>query len=209
MKAHIMGALCAGLFSLGLVSTANAALFPVTAGPLAGLAVYNNVLDITWSVNADGNGSQTWDTQRTWAAGLTTGGFLDWRLPSADVNGDNVVIHCDGGGIVGCADNELGYLFWEEGITFDTPGPFANLLASTYWTDTESSSEPTTEAWRFFFTEDGLEGRTIIVSKDFLNKAWAVHEGNPGNAVVPVPAAVWLFGSALGLLGWMRRRKTA
>jgi len=24
--------------------------------------------------------------------------------------------------------------------------------------------------------------------------------------VVPVPAAVWLFGSALGLLGWMRRR---
>ncbi len=25
-------------------------------------------------------------------------------------------------------------------------------------------------------------------------------------SVVPVPAAVWLFGSALGLLGWMRRR---
>jgi hypothetical protein len=27
-------------------------------------------------------------------------------------------------------------------------------------------------------------------------------------AVIPVPAAVWLFGSALGLLGWMRRKKT-
>jgi len=26
--------------------------------------------------------------------------------------------------------------------------------------------------------------------------------------VVPVPAAVWLFGSALGLLGWVRRRQT-
>lgn len=27
-------------------------------------------------------------------------------------------------------------------------------------------------------------------------------------APIPVPAAVWLFGSALGLLGWMRRRAT-
>ena len=27
------------------------------------------------------------------------------------------------------------------------------------------------------------------------------------NGVVPVPASVWLFGSALGLLGWVRRRQ--
>jgi hypothetical protein len=30
-----------------------------------------------------------------------------------------------------------------------------------------------------------------------------------GSAAVPVPAAVWLFGSALGMLGWMRRRSSA
>ena len=29
------------------------------------------------------------------------------------------------------------------------------------------------------------------------------------NAPVPVPAAAWLFGSALGLLGWARRRASA
>jgi hypothetical protein len=204
MKRRIIaaGLVVTGLF---LSLSASAGLFPVTAGPLAGLAVYNNVLDITWSVDADGNGSQTWDTQRAWAAGLTTGGFSAWRLPSADVNGDDVVIDCESGGIMGCADNELGYLFWEEGITFATPGPFTNILADIYWTDTELSSD-TADGWRFSFIEDGTEGRLITAPKDFQEAAWAVHEGNPGGAVVPVPAAVWLFGSALGLLGWMRRK---
>ncbi|MBL8199873.1 MAG: VPLPA-CTERM sorting domain-containing protein [Chromatiales bacterium] len=31
----------------------------------------------------------------------------------------------------------------------------------------------------------------------------------PAIAVVPVPAAVWLFGSALGIMGWVRRKTTA
>jgi hypothetical protein len=29
----------------------------------------------------------------------------------------------------------------------------------------------------------------------------------PTSAIVPIPAAFWLFGSALGLLGWIRRKK--
>jgi hypothetical protein len=29
------------------------------------------------------------------------------------------------------------------------------------------------------------------------------------STVVPIPAAVWLFGSGLGLLGWFRRKQIA
>jgi hypothetical protein len=204
MKAHIMGALCAGLFSLGLVSTANAALFPVTAGPLAGLAVYDDVLDITWTQDADINGQATWGDHTTWAAGLTLGGFTDWRLPDMDVNGDATVINCRGtgsGGVTGCEDNEMGFLFWEEGITFATPGPFSNVL-STQWSGTESAVTAG-NAWLIGF----LNGFQFDFSQAGAGQAWAVHDGNIGNAVVPIPASAWLFGSALGLLGWLRRRR--
>ena len=63
----------------------------------------------------------------------------------------------------------------------------------------------------------GLESTTFLFNMTFgnqdgpfnpgnsLRKAWAVHDGDIA-AVIPVPAAVWLFASGLGLLGWLRRR---
>ncbi|MGI9344536.1 MAG: VPLPA-CTERM sorting domain-containing protein [Gammaproteobacteria bacterium] len=53
-------------------------------------------------------------------------------------------------------------------------------------------------------TENGLNiGDTIVIS----NITAAVTAGQALTfTVVPVPAAAWLFGSALGLLGWARRR---
>lgn len=35
---------------------------------------------------------------------------------------------------------------------------------------------------------------------------WVWGSDAPRVGVIPIPAAVWLFGSALGLLGWVRRR---
>jgi hypothetical protein len=46
---------------------------------------------------------------------------------------------------------------------------------------------------------------------DFLNGGGNIADLSNVRAfnAVPIPAAVWLFGSALGLLGWTRRRKLA
>lgn len=46
----------------------------------------------------------------------------------------------------------------------------------------------------YFILEENFSGEDIYSALGRVN-------------VIPVPAAVWLFGSALGLLGWMRRRR--
>ena len=45
-------------------------------------------------------------------------------------------------------------------------------------------------------------GESAFIDKDVIAGTTMTVETTP----IPVPAAVWLFGSALGLLGWVRRR---
>jgi len=49
--------------------------------------------------------------------------------------------------------------------------------------------------------------KPLIATDPFPTNSWL--QLNFNYSVVPVPAAVWLFGSAAGLLGFMRRRRTA
>jgi len=104
MNSRLLGAVCACV-SILITTTTTAALLPLESR-LGGLAYYDPNLNITWAADANINGSDTWDNQVAWAAGLTIGGVSGWRLPSANVNGDNTVMDCFGGGVVGCADNE-------------------------------------------------------------------------------------------------------
>ena len=81
-------------------------------------------------------------------------------------------------------------------------GAFSNL-SSYYWT-TDTLYWPLNVgiAWYFNFL-DG-ESRYMTTSNEL--GAWVVHDGDVG-AVVPVPAAIWLFGSGLlGLIGITRRK---
>jgi hypothetical protein len=179
---------------------------PATPGGTDYQAYYDPNLGITWAANADIGfpaSYDLWDNHIAGVAGLNIGGVTGWRLPSADVNGDGTVVDCFGGRVAGCADNEMGYLYWEESITGSNPGPFSNIWFSsyqnlTYYSGTEYSS---IEVWDFNF----FNGNTSGNDKWTGGFAWAVHDGDVG--VVPIPAAAWLFGTGLiGLVGIASRK---
>ena len=46
---------------------------------------------------------------------------------------------------------------------------------------------------------------SLVISSG-AESQWAMD--NFTSTIVPIPAAVWLFGTGLGLLGWMRRKQT-
>jgi hypothetical protein len=206
------------LISLALlgvsVSSANAALIgvlPATPNSTNWQAYYDDQLDISWTANAKINGSKTWDNQVAWAAGLDIDGVTGWRLPSMDVNGDDVIVNCSVDQAA-CMDNEYGHLFnygdgtvFGSGITASSPGPFSNVQLF-YWSGTDA---PNPSRWSFLF-DSGFQSTR---HKDLSAFAWAVHSGNVGSGnvgAVPVPAAVWLFGTALiGFIGMSRRTKVA
>ncbi len=76
---------------------------------------------------------------------------------------------------------------------------FSNIQSSLYWSSTAFAPDPN-DAWKFLFND----GSQSAHNKVNVNYAWAVRTGD----VVPVPGAVWLFGSGLiGLISVSRRKK--
>ena len=191
-------------FVLGAYSmTAQSALIDRGGG-----FIYDDVLDITWTQDANINGPGNWPTQIAWVASLSitdtrpgAGGIIydDWRLPNMNINGDNLIVNCSTAPELACRDNEYGYLYHQYDVTAATPGLFTNFQSPHYWSSTEYNVG-IDSAWHFRF-DDGYQD---LSTKNYYYFALAVRDGDV--AAVPVPAALWLFGSALGLLGWMRRQ---
>jgi hypothetical protein len=90
---------------------------------------------------------------------------------------------------------------WSAGALID--------LADTEFWDTDTKVTMTIENLLTATTtlandETFPNGETAFIQKKFVGGGVGIII-NP----VPVPGAVWLFGSAIGLLGWVRRRRAA
>lgn len=163
-------------------------------------------------------------------------GIGGWRLPTTvDVDNDgatygNLYQGVDYGYNI-TVHSEMSYMFYvtlgnkafydtsgnaQAGAGLTNTGPFSNIRANYneffsefYWSATEYAPLNSIYAWDFEFGI-GLQGTGNKNAGD-PHYAWAVHSGDVGVAVttstVPVPAAVWLFGSGLaGLIGFTLRK---
>ena len=225
---RLTGLLATGLFT---VST-QAALYDRGNG-----MIYDDVMDITWLQDAnyaqtsghDADGLMSWTDANTWVNGLSYGGYDDWRLPSANlINSADPCYAKDGSCDRGFNNStgELGHMFYTD---LDNLGKFAtnsffqsgygvtnsdfidgisgnsvsilNLQNSTYWLDEEYAPN-TSLAWTFI-TSSGSQFRS---DKTTTYYSWAIRDGDVSE--VPIPAAAWLFGTALlGLAGASRRNR--
>jgi len=198
-KSHLLGAMCAVLFSLITVS-ANATLhgrLPLTPGGTDYQAAYDDVLDITWVTNAALGVADTWDNQVAWASNLDYLGFNDWRLASMSVSAGlptgttSSLVNCSTATELDCRDNELGYMFYQNmgGSLWDNKTgdqPVDDVLLSkvqiSYWSGTDLRSDA---AQSFLFGSGITQG---AAGKDDRVAAWAVRDGDVGfNISIEIP----------------------
>jgi hypothetical protein len=154
--------------------------------------IYDDVLDITWTQNANINGPTTWDAQIAWVAGYSQthsvyGTFDNWRLPSMDVDGDNVIVDCGTASETNCQDNEYGYLYHQYGISDTSPGLFTNVASAFYWSGTLSTFNPPCCAWIFGLFDGSQSGNS---NKSLPRAAWAVMDGDIQALVPSTPYTV-------------------
>lgn len=188
----------------------------------------------TSGANTWDDGKNHWSAARGWAANLSYEGYDDWRLPTANLMSPTAPCYwlhdgsCDGGH--NNTTSELGHLFYtslgNSGF-YDINGQelgngpknysfidavsgqtisFLNVQAG-YWFE-ELNLDPIDDgytSWTFMMSSGA---QSTAANGWMSHNAWAVRDGDvaAASSLVPVPAAAWLFSSALiGFFGLMRK----
>lgn len=175
------------------------------------------------------DGGMTWASAISWAASLDINGISNWRLPTmTDTNapgcntafvGTDCGYNVQTGSAATTVYSELASLWYDTlgnigeyntagsqfpaGWGLTNTGLFDNIQTGAhYWFGLEY--EPNNEFFSWSFSANG--GYQIWNGKSINFHGWAVHSGDVGAALVPIPASIWLFGSGLlGLVGMARR----
>ncbi|MDH5191737.1 MAG: VPLPA-CTERM sorting domain-containing protein [Gammaproteobacteria bacterium] len=198
------------VISITASSVSNAAL----VSRLGGLAYFDTESNLTWLADANYaqtsgyhvDGRMTWEQANLWATSLQVDGVDGWRLPSTLQ--PDLSCNIQSGSVsygYNCTGSEMGNLFYNVlgnlASSLTDTGPFSNIQSYNYWSGTEYAPN-ISYAWNFFM-EFGQQNTSNKATNFY---AWAVKPGDV--STVPVPAAVWLFGSGLiGLVGFARRKK--
>ncbi len=185
-------------------------------------AYYDTGADLTWLADAnyaqtsgyDSDGRMSWSEANTWASNLTIEGVTGWRLPTT-LQPDPSCSFQDGSVSFdwNCSGSEMGNMFHNVlGGTSTVSladshnanyNLFSYIQTDGFWYWSSTATPFVNNSWGFDFSFGGYQGYLPIVSESY---AWAVYKGDV--SVVPVPSAVWLFGSGLiGLLGFARNKK--
>lgn len=220
---------CCGSVQAELLSRAGGQAYYDTVLDITWLANANLAATNTFGVTGlNVYGLMTWAKANEWIAAMNSANYLgvnDWRLPTVIDTGtpgcDWAVTGTDCGYNVDLSTGEMAHLYYSTlgnvglfntsgnptgcpggpNYCLTSTGPFSNLQPYGYWSGTVYAPAPGSNAWYFVFGY----GNQYNDLQDIPFHAWAVRPGD----IVPVPAAVWLFGSAMGVFGMVRRRVLA
>jgi hypothetical protein len=156
---------------------------------MSGQAIYDSTQGITWLADANRagtsgyvvNGRMTAAQAAAWITSLNAARYLgvsDWRLPNTaqpDATCDTEIAPGENGGYK-CTGSEMGHLFWADGISQTTPGPFSNVnigAGYTYLSRTPYAPFPS-RSWTFEF----ISGYQDPIDEGEIYYAWAVRPGD-------------------------------